>query len=318
MSSGCEVAVIGAGIIGLAIAVELTERGVDVLCIDHGVPGGGKSQGVVRIFRHRHATVAEVERAAQARELWDRWSAQAGCALIGAEGHLYMAPDAAEVQELLARGGVRADMISAGAAMARWPDLRVGHMGVFEHAGGSIHAASAVTFLRGRLADRVRAGHIHAVAADGHIDSDRMLQAEHVIIAAGVGTWDLARGAGMDLPLALLPHLRLTVPCERPLPTLSIRQERASLYASPTPDGRHLAVGVAGASAREIIHGALAEILPAVSREEVGDLPCVQTSSALGDDALFITTRGRVTAAVGGNMFKWAPLVARDVAAALA
>lgn len=315
--TGCEVAVIGAGVIGLAVADELRQRGVDVMCIDHAVPGSGKSRGVVRIFRHRHASVEEIERAVVARRLWDEWSAQAGRALIGPEEHLYVAPDAPQVHERLRRAGVRASLQEAGAIMAQWRALAIDGAGVIEHDGGAIRAAETVAFLRARLADRVRAGHVHAIDADGRIDSDRMLQAEQVVIAAGVGTWDLAGGAGIDLPLVLSPHLRLTFPLGVPLPTMSIRTAHAGLYAAPTPDGRAVTVGVVGSSDAAEIHGALTALLPGIDHDVQGELPCVQTSSTDGDDALFLHRRGAVMAVTGGNMFKWTPLVARDVADAL-
>lgn len=47
-----QVAVIGAGIVGLATAYALTTRGASVRVYEHGTPGGSQSGGHTRLFRH--------------------------------------------------------------------------------------------------------------------------------------------------------------------------------------------------------------------------------------------------------------------------
>ena len=44
-SETCDVAVVGAGIVGLAVTHALRERGADVVCFDHDDPPAGDGQG---------------------------------------------------------------------------------------------------------------------------------------------------------------------------------------------------------------------------------------------------------------------------------
>lgn len=46
-----EVAVVGAGIVGLAATAALEDAGTDVRCFEHAEPGSGQSAGRVRVFR---------------------------------------------------------------------------------------------------------------------------------------------------------------------------------------------------------------------------------------------------------------------------
>src|ERR671939_2112517 len=80
------VAVVGAGVVGLAAAAELRRAGADVRLYEKAVPGQAQSQGMTRIFRRAHSDPRLVEQAMEAERLWRDWEKHFGRRLVGAEG----------------------------------------------------------------------------------------------------------------------------------------------------------------------------------------------------------------------------------------
>src|ERR1043166_1129503 len=78
MDGGAEVAVVGAGIVGLAAADALLSAGIDVRCFEAAEPGSGQSAGYTRVFRHVHDRADLVELVIRARRGWDEWAERAG------------------------------------------------------------------------------------------------------------------------------------------------------------------------------------------------------------------------------------------------
>ncbi|WP_323792211.1 FAD-binding oxidoreductase, partial [Nocardioides sp.] len=81
-----EVAVVGAGIVGLSTAYALMERGVSVRVYEQGVPGNGQSGGVSRIFRHAHADPRMIAAAQASRTAYEEWGQQLGVELVSDDG----------------------------------------------------------------------------------------------------------------------------------------------------------------------------------------------------------------------------------------
>ena len=55
-ATSSDIAIVGAGIVGLSVTHALRERGMEVTCFDHGEPGQGQSAGSSRVFRHHVGT----------------------------------------------------------------------------------------------------------------------------------------------------------------------------------------------------------------------------------------------------------------------
>ncbi|WP_334649838.1 FAD-dependent oxidoreductase [Streptomyces scabiei] len=81
-----EVAVVGAGIVGLCTAYALAERGTTARVYESGVPGNGQSGGESRIFRHAHDDARLVQFTRQGRAIWGEWADRLGAELISQDG----------------------------------------------------------------------------------------------------------------------------------------------------------------------------------------------------------------------------------------
>jgi FAD dependent oxidoreductase len=148
MSARADVAVVGAGIVGLATAYALTEKGASVAVYERGVPGNAQSGGESRIFRHAHDDRRLVELAREARGLWREWEERFGTELLSRDGVLGLGPAAERKLETMRSAGVRAHLIP-GAEVAEHLPLLAGWLGraVFDEDGGAIRTRASIEAL---------------------------------------------------------------------------------------------------------------------------------------------------------------------------
>ena len=79
MSYTADVVVVGAGVIGSAIALELARAGREVLVVDKGPgPGFGSTSASSAIIRFHYSTFTGVAAAWEARHLWEDWHGHLG------------------------------------------------------------------------------------------------------------------------------------------------------------------------------------------------------------------------------------------------
>jgi sarcosine oxidase len=112
------IAVVGAGIVGLATAYELLARGASVTVYERGVPGAAQSGGESRIFRHAHDDPRLVALAVEARARWRAWEERFGVELVAPVGSLALGPAVERRLPLLREAGVRARSVDAREALA--------------------------------------------------------------------------------------------------------------------------------------------------------------------------------------------------------
>jgi sarcosine oxidase len=333
VTPACEVAVVGAGIVGLAAACELADAGVDVRCFERAEPGSGQSAGRVRVFRHMHDRADLVALVAEARAGWDAWSERAGAELVGGEGVLSAAPDAGDAARLLGEAGVEHRWVDEAEQRELLPILAPPlERALFDVRGGAIRVPAAIRALAVRIGTRLERAEVLAIRPDGAgaelVTSAGLRRCDRVLVCAGVETPRLVQPLGVEIPLAASLHLRLTFPlrdgaaAELPCWLDRTGVHGSSVYSSPVAELGGYAVGLAAFDQRE--EGADAgrvcayvrRALPGLVPEPAEIRPCWLTVLPWHGDAFALWRQGPVLAFAGHNLFKLAPVLGRLLAGA--
>ena len=321
-----DVAVIGAGITGLATAYALRRRGVEFRLFEEAAPGFGQSAGRTRVFRHGHDDPRLVELAVRAYGEWERLEAELGVPLLGRQGVLLCGPNIGERASAFEEAGVRSRMVNRDEQRGALPVLRPPEdEALLDEVGGFIDVRAAVDSLSRAVRDELVPARVFEVAEGGTGSlevrtSEGLWTAGRAIICAGAQTQRLARGLGLDIPLRNEIHTRATFDVSEPGASLACLLDRSGVhgevvYASPMPDGRQFAVGLAGdeeppadqALARLAAYAERA--LPGVDPDPAGARLCEASTLPWGADAFAVWRAGDVDVLAGANLFKFAPLL---------
>ena len=170
-SSSSDVCVIGGGVIGLATAVGLRDRGLEVTCLERGQPGHGQSAGRTRQFRHLHATAELIELAVRSRQGWREWEQRFERTLLGDEGALRAGSAPGELDALKA-AGVAAVELDADDARARFPIAALPKARLlWDPLAGAIRAADTIAALTEALGSAVQQTEVSSIAVAADHDS---------------------------------------------------------------------------------------------------------------------------------------------------
>lgn len=338
------VGVVGAGIVGLAAAWELEQRGIEFDVFEYGAPGGGQSRGESRIFRHAHDDPRLIELALRSRRMWREWEHQFGVQLISPDGVVSIGPGLTDQLELMreVEPGIRAREISPARLREILPILSPydGRI-VLEEEGGAIRTRLTIASLIQRVgtclipvkvdAVEILDGGQAAIRAGG---IRRVYDA--VIVCAGLGTDRLAVLNEVAIPVQVDAQIRVTYPIrpDRHQGMASIRDRSGGhgadgIYGSPVRGDSHYSVGLSqtgAVSANGLIDwdqmGRLArrtddwvrEAMPGLDADRGESLTCWVTRMPWSSDGFGIWQRGPVFHLVGNNLFKLAPLLAEVLA----
>jgi sarcosine oxidase len=345
---GVEVAVVGAGIVGLAAADALARSGVNVVCLERGAPGSGQSAGMTRIFRHLHWRPELVGLAREARAGWAEWESRAGRRLIGDEGTLLVDDDLEGMRARLASAGLESRIVDRAGQAEALPVLGPGvPSALLDPGGGAIRTRRAVGALTGWLGPRLAQAEVVGLSPEGSgvlvQATEGLWRAERALVCAGARTPELARALGVDLPVTSAAHVRAT---------FAVRPEHRDarlacwidlsgatgepVYGGPMGTSGSYVIGLAdheadppvavgatmpaGADLRPAVRrlGRYAErAFPGLDPEPVGLRVCVTTGLPWHRDAFACWTVGPVTLFAGNNLFKHAPALGRLLAEAV-
>jgi sarcosine oxidase len=302
------IAVIGAGICGLAAGYELSRRGEHVLVFERGEPFAEQSKGLDRIFRIAHRRPSLCRLATRARDGWQRWEAEFGAGrLLGSEGFIAAGPSD-DVAAAMTDVGAAFSRVDRSAIAARIPFAAAPwESGLFDPLGGCLRTRRALAGLAQRVS--IRRGEVVSVADDGSmaLADDTVVPAERVLICAGVQTPVLFG----ELDVQFLPHTRITY----------AGADAAGVACLSAPEGYGLPLGSTGRWAfgqnvpdPATVHALFPSLVP------VDQVDCVTVRAPWldsGGDGWTVARRGRVVAFVGSNLMKFGPLLGELLAQAV-
>jgi sarcosine oxidase len=122
-----DVAIVGAGLLGLAAARAVAAQGRDFIVLEQAAIGhdNGGSKGTCRIFRLGYPEPEYVAAARQARELWHALEAETGRQILLPTPHLTFGPQLDGVHDAMRRAGAGCELLTADEAAERFPEIRV-------------------------------------------------------------------------------------------------------------------------------------------------------------------------------------------------
>jgi sarcosine oxidase len=326
------VAVVGAGVHGLATARALAHRGVDVTVYEQFELDNrrGSSHGASRIFRLSYPEVEWVRLAQEALPLWRELEEETGEPLLELNGLIEFVRGPEEgSRRALEELGARVEVIDGDEVVRRYPMVAppAGTMAVFQADAGIVLAAKARHALLAGARDR------GARLVEGRrIDDLDQLDEDVVVVTAGAWAKELVARAGIDLPVVptseTVSYFRLHA--DGPVPSIvDFKPGRLGhgTYALADPvHGLKLGIHQSGQQLDpddppgpdpglvEQMREMAARYFPTAENEPAAVDTCLYTNT---DDERFILERhGRIVvgSACSGHGFKFAPLVGERLA----
>jgi sarcosine oxidase len=326
-----DVAIVGAGLLGLAAGRALAARGRDVVVLeqaDVGHPGSG-SNGSTRIFRLGYPDPHYVAAARQARDRWHELEAQSGRRILRPVPQLTFGTGLRGVQDAMIAAGAPSQLLQKPDVAERFPALRVDGPALLEPDSAVIAADVALTALAAGVPE-IRPGvRVISMADDGRQVTLRttagVITAQAAIVTAGPWSGGLLASVSVPVPgrptLEQVAYLRPAGQDDAPI---FICHGEQAPYGVPAPGSRLYKIGIhpsgpaidpdaQNRAADQRLLGRLAELarryLPGYHPEPVTTERCVYDNSP--DEDFIIDRIGNVVVGCGtsGHGFKFGPLL---------
>jgi len=344
MVGSSDVALVGAGIVGLATAFSLVRRGATVTVYERGLPGNAQSGGDTRIFRHGHDDPRLLPWAKRSRRGWSSWERRFGAELISPDGVVALGPMVArQLPMLCGDDGIDARALEPAEVTRHLPLVADTPDGpaMLDVTGGAIRTRAAIEALVASLHVAIVTDEVYALrTGSGGAEvraGGRVSRHDAVVVCAGAGTAGLAQGAGLELPIVREAALRLTFAVrDAPPLELACLQDTSgqfgepSAYATPLPGNATYAVGLGGTlkllpGGEAVDPGCLAAVhertcayveraLPGLVPLPVGHRHCWVTRLPWADDGVAVWEADRLLFVAGHNLYKHAPALGEALA----
>jgi sarcosine oxidase len=200
-----EVVIVGAGLLGLAAAYVLGERGRDVVCLEQDDVGSERSgsRGTSRIFRLGYDDPLYVAMAARAEHDWR--SLEAACAeqLLDPCDVLNFGEGLGELMSARDLAGRSPELMAPDEVASRYPRLAIAGPAVLDPSGGILRADRALagfrSVMRAELRERVTVTGLDDDGSTTRVSTSAgPLEAGVVVVCAGAGSRQLLRSAGIE------------------------------------------------------------------------------------------------------------------------
>lgn len=338
MPTDQDIAVVGAGCVGLSAAFALRAARANVSVYERGRPGGGQSAGSSRILRLNHLDERMIPFVVRANEIFGRWEGKFHEELLGRGGVLVTGPTAQERRQKLVAEGVDVTPASPHSHADILPIARGWTTDeAFVEPGAAIWTERTIRALADDLTASLVRETVLAVRPMGTavevFTEGGVREHARVIVAAGAGTAPLASPLGIQLPLQRTLHLRGAFRIREPrghvVPCLqdSTGEYGPGVYAAPDPTGQLYAVGLSGRegelgagegldetiAVRQRTEEYVRAALPGLDPTAVDWTVCPVTRLPWGSDAVGCWIHGHVAIVAGHNLWKWAPALGAEL-----
>ncbi|MFU8868521.1 NAD(P)/FAD-dependent oxidoreductase [Natronococcus sp.] len=261
--------VIGGGIVGLASALELAERGLEVVVCEKGSIGSGSTERAAGGIRAQFSTPTNVELSLASMAVWSEFEERFGVDIdYRRNGYLFLARTAETAEaletavEMQNERGVPSEVLEPEAARERCPGIDPdrfvaatysptdgfadphlalqGYARAAADAGVDVRTGTPVTDVLREDDGTESGGRVTGVETP-----DGRLEAEYVVNAAGPWARRVAAMADVDLPIAPKRRQMVVVEPERAVPEtdpLTVDLETGT-YFRPERDGEALVGG---------------------------------------------------------------------------